>query len=477
MAIQPATFLAFGIEPETKVKAPLVDASQDEALPEFLEMPVEQPAVTLEVPAQDLPSLSHVARILRLQKYQRRRCQELRSHLHGLQVATARTARLLTVTGSIQRNLAECIRCEDKNSFVSLFNAFQDAVDDCRQLASEPAGKGWSEPEESSLVEGSFLDRLQKPTHAIVTDFLTAIRYDGDFIADRLASLTPKEVLSLLPDRGSVRSAESIFGSTSGLYSRTSRQLGYVVDSQMELLSSQAFGSTLETLVHCMRSGSKASISEDSLAFDTWSTVCARLVSEQKQGSEKLVPAVLDIWASPADWPGKARLRQWILQTLQSGSFLTEQSSKQSFRMRVQGRPEVPAEEEIRSESFYSRAVGELLDLLADLRGASVIPESVLKMCRAIWTKLQPYPGHQRAFPHFVLTRWLFSPFFIEAISLPEVRVSPSVTKSVANQSKAFNLMPDHFISDIARQRLLREVVNRAQKAAYDVAYLWYAPH
>jgi len=368
----------------------------------------------------------HIAHLLRLQKYHKRQRQELQARLHALQIAAARTVRLCSIARSIQRTLAECIRSEDRHSFLNLFNAFQDALDERHCVASDADEATWTagkaEPEERLHSADSFLDKLQTPARTVVVDLLTNIRCDGDFLADRLASLTHKELLAMLPDRGAARSSESIFGSSVRAYSRASRHLGFVADGQTEVLSSRSFGSALETLIQSVRDCSNQSLAKDSRAIDVWSTVCARLIADQKPGSEKFVPAVLDLWTSSAEWTGKDRLGHWIQQTLQNGSFLVEQPNKQSFRIRVQGRPEVSAEDEVRAEGFYSQAVNELLDLLGNTQGPSVIPEPVLKMCRAIWTRLQPHPGHQRAFPHFVLTRWLFSPFFADAICLPEVR-------------------------------------------------------
>ncbi|GAB1737087.1 hypothetical protein NU219Hw_g770t1 [Hortaea werneckii] len=196
---------------------------------------------------------------------------------------------------------------------------------------------------------------------------------------------------------------------------------------------------------------------EERRSLDLWSTVCARLIVEQKPGSEKLVPAVLDIWTNSCHWPGKTRIELWIAETLRKGAFLLEQPSKQSFRIRAHGRPDPSADDEKKSEEFYSQATDALLELLADPSNVSVIPNKALEMCRAVWTKLQTSPGHQRGFPHFILTRWLFSSFLVQVVTLPE----------------AFDIVSELHISDNARQRILREIANRAQKVVFDVTYSW----
>ncbi|KAI7089454.1 hypothetical protein KC356_g2351 [Hortaea werneckii] len=192
-----------------------------------------------------------------------------------------------------------------------------------------------------------------------------------------------------------------------------------------------------------------------------------------KPGSEKLVPAVMDIWTSSCDWPGKTRIDLWISETLRKGAFLMEQPSKQSFRIRVHGRPDSSADDEKKSEDFYSQATDALLDLLADPSNVSVIPNKALEMCRAIWTKLRTSPGHQRGFPHFILTRWLFSSFLVQVVTLPEVWLNYWIGKASTDDAKAFDIVSELHISDIARQRILREIANRAQKVVFDVTYSW----
>ncbi|KAK0994544.1 hypothetical protein LTR91_007612 [Friedmanniomyces endolithicus] len=314
-----------------------------EALQTGTPLPPVTPMATLPPPLPDLPQIS---RVLRLQKYQRRQLCDLQAELRSLQLATSRNARLAKMAPSVHRTMAECIRSEDKPSFVSLFSLFHDVAD-------EPA----DERAHTAVAQSTFLDRLPDHHRTVILQLLHEVHNDGAFVADRLAALTHRELLALLPDRGPTRSTASVLDSTI-----------------------------------------------------------------QKPGSEKLVPAVLDLWAVSTAWPGKQRLELWMLQVLQRGAFLLEQPSKQSFRMRIQARPAIPAQEDVEAEVFYADAVSELLELLSDVSGATVIPQPALDMCHAIWKKLSPGSGHQRGLSRFLLTRWLFSSFVLDAVVLPEVR-------------------------------------------------------
>ena len=430
MAIKPV----FLFEHESTIRngpvdaTPTPDAGKD-VLP--LSMPQahsSDPSPTrTAVPVEDykpVVPLSELTRLLRLQRYQKRRCYQAEENLHHLHIAAARTSRLARAARTVQHTLAECIRAEDKASFANLLHAFRDACDDClRPPASEADAGIASEGRRTTSV----LDNLSSASRASVLDFLSKIRNDGNFIADRLKLLTHKELIALLPDRSTPRSHDSIFAGSTRSLSRVSKPLGYAVDAQVDLLSSNAYNSPLEALIFSTHGLSKAGNVELDRATDIWAVVSANLISEQKPGSERLVPAVLDIWTHLLPWPGKDRLQVWILQTLQQGAFLLDQPSKQSFKARVEGRPNISPEDEQRTDSFYAQAAESLLDLFADQNGATVIPPGALKMCHAIWTQLSDSPRHQGVLPQFLMTRWLFSTFVMDAVTLPEVSSLPFV--------------------------------------------------
>ena len=364
--------------------------------------------------------LSDLSNLLRLEKYQSRKCRQVQHQLHHVQTVSVRTARLIHTARSVQRTLAECIKSEDKHSFVNLFNSLHDALSDCSEGSTAVAENTSADNDSSVHYPATFVDALPSDARTSVLSFLSRIRHDKSFVADRIAGLTHRELISLLPERGQARSADSIFGSSPRTSSRSSRHLGFVADGQTELLSSFECGSPLEALIFSMRGMMEPNLTADHVATDLWASICARLISEQKPGSEKLVPAVIDIWAASSPWPGRERLGLWISQVLEHGSFLLEQPNKQSFRLRVQGRQEPTPEDETRQQEFCSSTVQSLLSHLGDPNGPSLIPEGALRLCRAICRKLERFPGHQLAFPNFVLTRWLFSLFLPDAIVLPE---------------------------------------------------------
>lgn len=372
-------------------------------------------------PQEAIPAmaLDEIKRLLRLQKYQKRKCHRAQENLRRLLVAASRTNRVSCASRAVQVTLADCIRLEDKKSFAKLFNAFEDACTSCL-VPDQPE---YPEPELTTSDQfdstASFLDGLTPESRTVVIDLLTRLRYDPEFIADRLERLSPKEIHALLPGRALSRSNESIFGGTNRAISRTSRPSGDNIDPQADVVRSQGFGSLLEILIHCPRASSAMDASELEFATDTWASVCARLIAHQSSGTERLVASVLNVFAHVFPWSGKARLEIWILRTLREGAFLLEQPVKQSFRARIEGGAEVAAKREARNQAFYTSAAEGLLELLSDCSEASVIPSGALTVCQAILSRLQP--ESRRLFPQFAIIKWLFPCFLIDAISLPEV--------------------------------------------------------
>jgi hypothetical protein len=341
-----------------------------------------------------------------------------------------------------------------------MFNTFQAACEQLPDLSLAESFDSESGPNLAEALTGSFLEVMSHSSRETTIKLLMRLRYDKHFVADRIASLSHKELTSILSDGTSSRRAESVLGGSQRASTRSAKPLGFVVDRVVDDISTAGYRSSLETLVHLHNP-----TGEDSPAYDRstemWAHVAGRLISERKAGGDRLTSTLLDIWAFQGDWAGKDRLRTWMLHTLQRGQFILEQPSRQSFRMRVQGQVDLSAEETARTEAFYRDSVDQLLELLGDATGASVVPQTALDFTSAIHASLDGNPDHRRDLPSFVTTRWLFGNFLMNMIVLPE----------------SHGLLNGHHISDHARLKILREVAAKSQKVVFDVIYSWYLPN
>jgi len=417
-----------------------------------------QSAAVLEPlpPPTPLPDLNRIAHLLSQAKYQRQRRVQTQRLFLRLQIAASRTQRLAIASRHVRRTLADCLRFEDKHSFAHLFNTFHLA---CDQSSFPPsAGTQDLEPALGSTesLPVDFLDDISSSSRETTIQLLTRLRYDKFFVADRIALLSHRELTALLSDGSSARRAESVLGGSQRTSTRSAKPLGFVVDRVVDDISGGGFRSSLETLVH-LHGIAGPGHSECASSTELWAHVVARVISDRKSGGDRLTSALLDIWSHRSEWPGRTRLRTWILHTLQRGQFLLEQPNRQSFRMRVHGQVDLSAEEIARTEAFYKESVNQLLGLLGDPNGPSVIPEAALNLTSAIHSSLSARPDQQKDLPSFVTTRWLFGSFLMDLIVLPE----------------SHGMLNGHYISEPARLKILKEVAARCQKAVFDVVYAW----
>ncbi|KAF2716545.1 hypothetical protein K431DRAFT_289325 [Polychaeton citri CBS 116435] len=421
-----------------------------------LEQPLG-PALGLPMTTRSAPSLIELTQALNHQVSQRQKALAAQHRLHLVHVVSTRAARLRWKAPSILHTLAECIRYEDKQSFAILFNALHDALDSNLENLVDSNHDFLPVTQAQSGNLESFLDQISPHARDAVVQFCVRLHSDQDYVANCLVNLSHKDLLALLPDRSTTKGHETVFGIPALSSLGASKPAGFIVDKQIDHLSTEALNSPLETLVALTSSDHVRHGALGHSVTTTWATACARLVVNQRPGLEKFIPAVFDQWAVHSPWRGKERLEAWLVQLLQKGNFLLEQPAKQSFSMRINARRNGSVEDHARVEAFYDDAVHSFFDLVASTDGNSVIPDSVLQLSHAICRALDGYPNHAAAFPSFVATRWLFSTFFFSALTQPE----------------CFDMLTDRFLLDVARQKILREVANRCHKVAFDVAYQW----
>lgn len=414
-----------------------------------------KPAAVQDPVTQPIPDLARLSHLLRQAKYQKQRRLQTQRLFRRLQFVTSRTQRLLFASRHVRRTLAECVRAEDKHSFAHLFHTLHSACDQPATLSSAGLDSDLGTDSAEIRRDGFFSD-ISTVSRATIVQLLTLLQYDEHFVADRIVSLGQKELMALFSDGTTHRRADSVLGGAQRTSTRSAKPLGFVVDRVVDDVTAGSFRCPLEALVHLHNPAGRTS-SAYSSSTGTWAGVSARLIAERKQGGERLISSLLDIWSFQSEWPGKSRLRIWMLHTLRHGHFLMDQPSRQSFRMRVQGQTDQSAEDAARNEVFYRESVDRLLDLLGDQDGASAIPDGALDLSSAIYAKLGSTPEHLDALPIFLATRWLFSSFLTNLITLPE----------------SHGLLNSHYVSDAARQKILGEIASRAYKVVFDVVHPW----
>jgi hypothetical protein len=194
--------------------------------------------------------------------------------------------------------------------------------------------------------------------------------------------------------------------------------------------------------------------------------------------------AVLNSWAAIRDWPVKRNLELFLMFTLQDGAHLLDSAGKRTYEQGSAAPPEMAAPRPtVTADEFYSTAINGLFALIAGQPNHGGLPLGVYEIGNAIMSKLVTVKK-QRAARTFMVCKWFFSSFLLDAIIYPEVTFyspihNPSsgfnyheVQSLIATQSHG--MMAGYHISPLARQKILKEIAVRAQRHVWDVCYDWY---
>lgn len=384
------------------------------------------PSVAIPSSATSLAELAH---LIRLQGYQEQRKAHSRVRLHRWLVSSALSARLVHCGELVHRTLVDNFRSDDKKSFASLYNAINDVRNSCdatrRYALLEPdldLGKSKSPRMDKSQSFSTFMNEVPSKILDDLLDFISEIRTNPDFLATRILNLTQQELASLTSFRQALDPIDSVMAMQAKIKAAGSQKPTAQGPSPVERLLSFQRHDPLAALIYTIFANSSGPDSaEDLRRTDVWATTCARLIMETKQGSEKFIKSVLDVWAGMREWPGKTNLELYLMQVLQDGQFLLEKAEEQSARSGAQPAART-TKDTIAADEFFDKAVKRLFEVVDDEPSAGGIPEGVLEIGNAILRKLDETKNLRRGAQNFFVSRWLFSTFLLNAIIHPEAR-------------------------------------------------------
>lgn len=370
-------------------------------------------------------SLAELAHLIRLQGYQEQRKTHSRVRLHRWLVSSALSARLVHCGELAYRTLVDNFRSDDKKSFATLYNAVNDVRNSCdatrRYALLEPDlefGKTKSIKSDKSPSFSTFLNEVPSQILDDLLGFISEIRTNPDFLATRILSLSQQELASLTSFRQALDPIDSVMAMQArGKAVGTQKPTAQGPSPVERLLSFQRHDPFAALIYTIFANSSGPDSAEDLRRTDAWATTCAKMIVDSKQGTEKFIKSVLDVFAGMREWPGKANLELYLMQVLQDGQFLLERAEEQSARP---GTQPVTAKDTIATDEFFDRAVKRLFEVVDDEPSAGGIPEGVLEIGNAILRKLDEAKGLRKGAQNFFVSRWLFSTFLLNAIIHPE---------------------------------------------------------
>ncbi|KAH8177096.1 minimal binding motif of hap4 for binding to hap2/3/5 domain-containing protein [Sarocladium implicatum] len=415
-------------------------------------------------------SLEELAHLVRLSKFQERKRASTRIRLQRSLISTALSARLTRCGETANRNLAECFRKDDKDSFIALFNAIHDVRKSCHELRryallepdSEPLAPASSPPDtldahsdlqrDALKLSPPFFNDMAASSRDTFLDFITQIRTNPDYLPTRICALSSSELNALFASHKGLEPFDSVlpFQGRSAGRSYNSSASRANANADIERLLSFHRHDPLSVLIHtCFANSAGPESTEDRRRTEVWAATLAKLISEPKSSGEHLVISVLNIWITMREWSGRSNMEWYLLKILEDGAFLLDRAEDQhGTRFNLS---DWNQSDEAAAAEFYDRAVDELFEL-ADDEDATGIPEGLLELGHAILQKLDgPFLENTT---RWLVWRCLFFVFFMGVITHPE----------------SYGMLADYYITPYAREKVLKKV---AMKAHDYVSRMW----
>jgi hypothetical protein len=322
--------------------------------------------------------------------------------------------------------LVDNFRADEKKNFANLYNAIHDVRNSCdatrRYALLEPdLDNGRANPTdgEASNVLTTFMHEIPQRPRESLLKFLTQIRTNPDYLASRISSLTAAELSSLTIFHQGLEPINSVlpFHNRSKGHVSSNLRIPAHIPSAVERLLSFQRHDPLSALIHtCFANSAGPDSGEDLRRTDVWATTCARLITDQKTGTEQFICSVLNVWTAMRDWSGRSSMEWYLMKILEDGAFLLEKAEDQAgTRIHVEPRN---AKDSIAADEFYTAAVQGLFEVVDD-PGAGGIPEGLIELGNAILRKLDPKWHHPTR--RFLISKWLFSVFLLNVVIHPEV--------------------------------------------------------
>ncbi|KAE9966598.1 hypothetical protein BLS_006898 [Venturia inaequalis] len=396
-------------------------------------------------------SLCELANLITKARYlEQRRC-EFRIALHRRLVSSALSARLQHCGELAHRTLIDYFRNDDRKNFATLYNALYDVQSSCdatrRYALLEPELKSETPMLAKATTPPSystFMHEIPQKFRNEILAFIVAIRTDPNFLAACVASLTQSELISLASFRPASE-PESIFPTAKSNAIAKKTSFSAIPNPVERVLSFQRHDPLSALLYTFFAKSAGPDSSEDRRRTDAWATICARLITDARQGSDRLIKSVLDAWAGMRDWPAKANIELFLMEVLQDGQFLLEKTSLTEKELQYA------------TDEFMDASVKKLFDVIDDEPSAGGMPEGVWEIGVAILKKLGKVKQWRTAAETVIIHRWFFAGFLSNALVFPE----------------SHDMMMGYHISTQARDKILRKVAMAVLNQASSVFWIY----
>ncbi|KAL9028173.1 MAG: hypothetical protein Q9196_003420 [Gyalolechia fulgens] len=369
--------------------------------------------------------VSDLKGLIDLEHYHRSQTVTLRNTLDNLVLADGINRRLLPSLSIAYQGMTDCYQNGDQAGFADLYRACEDLRNTCKShVSGEDPAVNLSPPllDQGLQHPNSWLARLPPDCQEHLLDFITRLRTDPHFLADRLSAV-PFDAFAEFLSRSST--SQNLYPML-GAHHR--RQIsGHDWDASLrggspllEKLRRFQQGDALFVLFHAIFDSSCGPETKEYFRrTQVWSTACAKVITEGKPGSDVLTLTALNAFSDTSNWHLAPRIESYIADMLQEGAFLVDpalrSSNKSMEPLEIRN-----ANAAIASSRFFDKALKDLLAILTNSSPAQMVPDGLLQFIRSTLLNISSTEVRGRA-RKFIAFKWFFSSFLGRVLTYPEV--------------------------------------------------------
>ena len=391
-------------------------------------------------------SLEELAHFVDLEQYYRHRTGLCQAKRNQLSLSCGLDKRLISTLTVAYGNMIDQYKTDDQAGFAGLYDACEQLTESC-DMSSRPVEDPPPSIERNpTLAEGGksrpYIQRLSTDHQEAIMAFLTQIRTEPFFLAERISDMSSSELTALTSSYHPAGIDYSVLQNHSHgktqIYSRDSQMMK--LSRRMDNLHRFHNEDPFFAMLHGVFDASAKPGSRECLRrTDIWSTVCAqnfvKAFTETRPGSDELAIATLDAFANFHDWPLKPKVETYLMRTLFEGSFLIDAPSKQpvEFSEPIEMHN---AKAAIAEADFFENALTGLLDLLTKDSNGQAVPQSALVFSHAVLRKIDDPKLRLRA-KRYIVCSWYFATFISSILVYPEVCCSLALsTRSITQRPR-----------------------------------------
>ncbi|KAL8658711.1 MAG: hypothetical protein Q9226_000825 [Calogaya cf. arnoldii] len=374
------------------------------------------------IPDERPLGLAEVEHIVALKEYYQQRASSQQYALENLTRTCGINGRLIPSLEHAHRAMADCYQNGDSTGFAKVNRTCENLVEACMDHPAEASLVSLEDPTDHRYAAPkSWYERLPPDCQDVIVSFLSSLRTDNNFLADRLSSLSFSELDELLCRSNTSRRPHSIFQgqhqrSTAGRIRSLANQ-----ENELTLVKLRNFhqGDPFFALSHGIFGTAFTKGSREGLRKGhVWSTACARVIAEGRPGSDDFTTCTLDAFFDSSKWSLKPQLETFITKVLLEGAFLVDPTSRDSADLKE------PLEIRnanvvIAKSDFFDQALKDLLGILTSSLPLTMLPEGLHTFITYILGRIHNAGVRTRA-RNFIVSKWFVSSILAQALTTPE---------------------------------------------------------